>query len=91
MHEAPDDGGRELGPSHAAKVAQRRDIDRAELCKGCVNSSGERAQNCCDVRREHFLTFRPNRDELFRRQRVPASVGEETVDDPGHMAHMKGR
>ena len=65
MHEASDDGRRELGPPHAAKVAQCRDIDRAKLRNGCVNSCGERAQNGRDVRREQFLTFRLNRCELL--------------------------
>src|SRR5437773_1947594 len=45
MHEATDDGRRQLGPSHAAKVAQCRYIDCAKLRNGCVNSCGERAQN----------------------------------------------
>ena len=67
VHEATDHGRRELGPSHAAKVAKCRHIDRAKLRNGCVNSCGERAQNCRDVRCEKFLTFRLNRCELFCR------------------------
>ena len=67
MHEAADDGRRELGPSHAAKVAKCCHIDRAELRNGCVNSGGQGAQNWRDVRCEKFLTFRLNRRELFCR------------------------
>ena len=67
MHEATDDGRRELGPPYAAKVAQCRDIDRAKLRNGCVDPGGERAQNCRDVRREKVLAFRLNRGELFDR------------------------
>ena len=91
MHEATDDGRRELGPSHAAKVAKCRHIDRAKLGNGCVNSCGERAQNGRDVRREKFLIFRLNRCELFYRQCVPAGVREEAIDDSGNMSHVKGR
>ena len=64
LHEATNDGRRELGPPHAAKIAQCRHIDRAKLRNGCVNSCGERVQNCRDVRCEKFLTFRLNRREL---------------------------
>ena len=67
MHEATDDGRRELRPAHAANVAQCRHIDRAKLRNGRVNSCGERAQSGRDVRCEKFLTFRLNRCELFRR------------------------
>ena len=40
MHEATDDCRRELGPSHAAKVAECCDIDRAKLRNSHVNSCG---------------------------------------------------
>lgn len=90
MHEATDDGRRELGPSHAAKVAKRCHIDRAKLGNGCVNSCGEREQNRRDVRCEKFLAFRLNRRELFCREPVAAGVGEEAIDDSGNMPDMKG-
>jgi hypothetical protein len=67
MHQATNDGRRELGPSHAAKVAKCRHIDRAKLRNGRVNSCGLGSQNWRDVRREKFLTFQLNRCELFWR------------------------
>jgi hypothetical protein len=91
MHEATDDGRRELSPSHAAKVAQCCHIDRSKLRYGCVNACGEDAQNGLDVRFEKVVTFRLNRGDLLWRQRVPAGVGEKAIDDAGNMSHMKGR
>ncbi len=91
VHKATDDGRRELGSSHAAKAAECCHIDRAKLRNGCVNSCGQGAQNWRDVRREKFLTFRPNCRELFCRQSVAAGVGEEAIDDTGNMPDMKGR
>jgi hypothetical protein len=40
MNEATDDGRRELGPSHAAKVAKCCHINRSKLRNGSVNSRG---------------------------------------------------
>jgi hypothetical protein len=40
MNEATDDGRRELGPSHAAKVAKGCHINCAKLRNGSVNSLG---------------------------------------------------
>lgn len=64
VNQATDDGRRELSPSNAAKVAERRHIDRAKLRNGCVNSCGQGAQNWLNVRHEQLLTFRRNRGEL---------------------------
>ncbi len=91
MHEATDDRRRELGTSHASKVAQLCHIDRAKLRNGCVNSRRQGGQHWRDVACEQFLTFRLNRRELFRRECVAAGVGEEAIDDAGNVTHMKGR
>jgi hypothetical protein len=91
MHETTDDGRRELGSSHTAKVAQGRHVDRAKLVNGRVNARGEGAQHSRDVRCTKVKTFRLNGRELFCWQSVPAGVGEETIDDSGHVSHVKGR
>src|SRR4051812_912864 len=91
MHKTTDDGRRELSPSHAAKVVQCGHIDGAQLRNGCVNPAGEPLEDSRDVRGEKLLTFRLNRRELVRRQRVAAGVGEKAIDDPGDVAHVKGR
>ncbi len=90
MHQAADDGRRQLVPSHAADVAKCCHIDRAKLRDRCVNSCGQGAQDGRHVCCEDVLTFRLNRRELFCRQRVPSGVGEEAIDDSGNMSHMKG-
>ena len=90
MHEAPDDGRRELGPSHTAKIAKCCDVDAAKLSYSRVNSRGQDAQDCRDIRSEKFLTLRLNGRQLLCRQCVPAGVREQAIDDSGNMSHMKG-
>ena len=90
VHEAADNGRGELAPADAAKVAEGRDIDGAKLRDGCVDASGQRSQNRGDVRGGKLLPFRLDRGELFGRQRLPASIGEEAIDDAGDVPHMKG-
>ncbi len=90
MHQATDDRGRQLGPSHATEVAKCCHVDRAKLRDGDVNPCGESVQSHRDFRSGKFQTFRLNRRELFRRQRVPSGVGEEAIDDSGNVSHMKG-
>jgi hypothetical protein len=90
MHEATDHGRGKLGPSHAAKVAESCDVDRAKLRDSRVNSCRQGTQNCRDLRGEKFLTFQPNRRKLLWRECVPTGVGEKAIDDSGNMPDMKG-
>jgi hypothetical protein len=66
VNQATDDGRRELSLSNAAKVAERRHIDRAKPATA-ASIVGQGAQNWLNVRHEKLLPFRLNRGELFCR------------------------
>src|SRR5262245_53533348 len=91
MHEATDDGRGMLWPPYTSKLAQRRDVDRAQLRQRCVESTRGRAQDSWDVCRDPLLALRTNRRELLRRQRLAAGVREEAIDDAGNVSHVKSR
>jgi hypothetical protein len=75
----------------ARKVAQCRHVDGAKLRQGGVDSCGEGVQRLRDIRREKLPLFRLNRRELLRREGAASGVGEEAVDDPGHVPHVECR
>src|ERR1017187_416582 len=58
VHEAADDGRRELRPTHAPKIAERRDVDRAELGHGGLDPCVQRIEYGRDVGGGEWLAFR---------------------------------
>ena len=89
MHQAADDGRRELSAPHSAKVAKRAHIDGAQLRDGRVDSSGQAAQDFRDLGGADPQTFRLKGRELFRGECVAAGVREEAIDDAGDMTYVK--
>jgi hypothetical protein len=89
MHQAADDGRGELRPSHSTKVAERRDVDRAELGQGGVNPSIQRVEDRRDVPDREVRAFEPKRRELISGQHFAARVGEEPINDSGDVSHVK--
>ena len=59
MHEATDHGRRELGPSHAAKVAECGHIDCAKLGNGCVNCTNDISTRACRAEASVAMAERP--------------------------------
>jgi hypothetical protein len=89
VHETSDDRGRKLRATYATKVAECRDVDRAELLDSCVDpfvQRGDRTRNVC---LEQLGAFGAQGGELRFRQRLAARVREESVDHAGHVPNVE--
>ena len=65
VHKASNHRRGQLGATDTAKVAERRNIDRPQLCERRVNARRQRLEHVGNIGCSQEATFQRDRGELF--------------------------